>query len=180
MPEGREAIPRELERDLLIEAGYRCAIPTCRTVAPLEIDHIDDYAGVKEHKFENMIVLCRNCHGLKGDKRRQLDRKALGQYKANLSVLNNRYGDLERRVLQYFADNADKKEITLSGGMGLQLSHLIRDGYLERLEQSLRVKIDQADVFPMIENYRLTQAGREFINHWLAAQPLDDTEAESE
>ena len=77
MPEGRPAIPRELERALFVEAGHRCAIPTCGAVAPPVIEHIDDWATVKEHRFENMIVLCANCHGLKGDGPRKLDRNAL-------------------------------------------------------------------------------------------------------
>jgi hypothetical protein len=63
VPEGRD-IPRPLRRQALIEAGHRCAIPTCRQY-PVEVDHIDDYANVKEHRFENLIVLCRNCHGRK-------------------------------------------------------------------------------------------------------------------
>jgi hypothetical protein len=72
VPEGRPPIPAELERSLFLEAGYRCAIPTCRAVAPLTIDHIEDWANVKEHKFINMLVLCRNCHGIKGEGPRKL------------------------------------------------------------------------------------------------------------
>jgi hypothetical protein len=103
MPQGRPAIPRELERELFVEAGYRCAIPTCRAVAPLVIEHIADWAEVREHKFENTIVLCANCHGLKGEGQRQLSRAALRQYKANLGLLNHRYSALERRLLEDFA-----------------------------------------------------------------------------
>jgi hypothetical protein len=103
------------------------------------------------------------------------------QYKTNLSVLNSRYGDLERRVILYFADNPDKDELTLSGGMGLLLTYLIRDGYLEQLKPSFPIHTDDmTDVFQMLENYHLTRAGRELISHWVAAQPLDDTELEPE
>lgn len=49
----------------MVEADHRCAIPTCRAVAPLVFEHIEDWAKVREHKFENMIVLCANCNGLK-------------------------------------------------------------------------------------------------------------------
>ena len=38
----RPAVPADLELDLLIEAGHRCAIPTCRATASLQIEHIDD------------------------------------------------------------------------------------------------------------------------------------------
>ena len=66
MPKPLE-ISNALERALMIEAGYRCAIPTCRTVQPLQIEHIEDYSKVQKHEFANMLVLCANCHGMKGE-----------------------------------------------------------------------------------------------------------------
>jgi 5-methylcytosine-specific restriction endonuclease McrA len=62
MSDDRPAIPAGLERDLMIEAGYRCAV--CKTTEPLVIDHIIEWAVVQKHEFENMIVLCGNCHGV--------------------------------------------------------------------------------------------------------------------
>ncbi|GIH16065.1 HNH endonuclease signature motif containing protein [Rugosimonospora africana] len=63
MPDGRPAIPRDLQRRVLIEAGHRCAIPTCQAT-PIQIAHITDWSIVKEHKFENLIALCPTCHAL--------------------------------------------------------------------------------------------------------------------
>jgi hypothetical protein len=37
----RITIPPRLRLDMLIEAGYRCAVPTCRTILTLELHHID-------------------------------------------------------------------------------------------------------------------------------------------
>lgn len=54
-------MPRELKRALLVEAGHRCVISTCRAI-PVELAHIVPWAKVREHTFENMIVLCPNCH----------------------------------------------------------------------------------------------------------------------
>jgi len=173
MPQSREAIPRELERALLMEAGYRCAIPTCRVTGPLEIDHIDDYARVQEHRFENMIVLCRNCHGLKGDRRRQLDRKALRQYKANLAIINGRYGDLERRVLLHFAENPRSDVIDLPGGLDMLLMYLMRDHLLEPVPMPISFALGGGAFVPM-RRYTITPAGRDFLKHWIAAEPLDD------
>jgi hypothetical protein len=135
----------------MIEAGHRCAIPTCRTVGPLEIEHIDDWAKVREHRFENMIVLCANCHGRKGERRGQIDRKSLRRYKTNLTVLNSRYSDVERRVLEVFAmqrrqlaptfvavlkerlatDWVRGLSIQLPGSLRMMMMYLIQDGYVE-------------------------------------------------
>jgi|ERR1022692_109825 hypothetical protein len=169
MPNRRDHIPRELERALLIESGHRCAIPTCRAVAPLEIDHIDDWARVREHKFENMIVLCRNCHGLKGDGPRQLNRQALRQYKVNLGVVNSRYGDTERRVLEFFANNPLVNDIMLPGGLDILLLYLIKDGLLAKPPPAGGIYFGSV---PMHQPYFLTEAGREFVSRWSAAQPV--------
>jgi hypothetical protein len=56
---------------------------------------------VKEHKFENMIVLCAVCHARKADTSnpRHINRTSLKQIKATLMMLNGRYSDLERRII---------------------------------------------------------------------------------
>jgi len=78
----RPPIPRPLRREVLVESGYRCAIPTCRQI-PIEIHHIIPWATNQEHSFENLISLCRNCHGLY--ERDEIDRTAMQRYKTNLS-----------------------------------------------------------------------------------------------
>ena len=79
----RPKIPAELKRRVLCEAGHRCAIHTCRQIE-VEIHHIVPWSKCQEHKYENLIALCPNCHKMaeKGD----IDRKALRIYKANLPL----------------------------------------------------------------------------------------------
>lgn len=83
MPEKRPAVPRALARRLLIEAGHRCAIPTCRA-HPVELAHISPWSRVRSHAFDNMIALCPNCHTRfdRGD----IDQLAMRHYKAALSA----------------------------------------------------------------------------------------------
>ncbi|MFF2042982.1 HNH endonuclease [Kitasatospora sp. NPDC058170] len=78
MSEQRPAVPRPLARRLLVEAGHRCAIPTCRADL-VELAHIRPWAEVRCHEFDNMIVLCPNCHTRfdRGD----IDRMAMREYK---------------------------------------------------------------------------------------------------
>ncbi|MFJ2292124.1 HNH endonuclease [Streptomyces sp. NPDC087894] len=178
MPEGRPAIPAELRRQVLVEAGHRCAVPTCRQ-HPVDIEHIVDWAKVKKHEFENLIALCPTCHRRKGDGPDQIDRKALRQYKANLSVLNSRYSDLERRLIELYAgilrtgkvDPSNAPVIQLSAGSWLHLMYLIRDGYLRQVQTGgARLEIGGVTA---VETFQLTPAGVELVQRWAAAQPLD-------
>lgn len=152
----------------MIEAGYRCAVPTCRTVAPLEIDHIEDYARVGKHDFSNMIVLCANCHRLKGDGPRNLDRKALRIVKANLALINQRYNDTERRILEYFAENPDAEAVLLPETPVL-FGYLLKDGLIEGqdrdrgVETALSVETNDGQVHFITRGYALTEEGHRFV-----------------
>ncbi|MGI5201642.1 HNH endonuclease [Spirillospora sp. CA-108201] len=180
MPENRPHIPAELERALFHEAGHRCAIPTCRQYEPLTVEHIEDWAKVEEHKFENLIVLCYNCHMRKKSKPspRHLDRKALRQYKANLGLLNSRYGDFERRVIEVFSMNPGSRVITLTGGSDTNAIHLMR---LLQDEMLAVVQAQPGDVrfvnggVPTVEKYYLTDSGLELVEQWKTAQPIKST-----
>lgn len=79
----RPPIPADLRRQVLLEAGHRCAIHTCRHL-DVDVHHIVPWAQKSEHRFENLIALCPNCHrrAEKGD----IDRKSLRLYKARLAA----------------------------------------------------------------------------------------------
>ncbi|MBI5175419.1 MAG: DUF3298 domain-containing protein [Candidatus Melainabacteria bacterium] len=84
MSQNRPPIPKAIQRAVLIEAGHRCAIHTCR-YTNVEIHHICPWEQCQEHRFENLIALCPNCHD-RADKG-EIDRKSLLFYKARLMSL---------------------------------------------------------------------------------------------
>jgi hypothetical protein len=181
-------IPVALRRLVLVEAGHRCAIPTCRQ-HPVEVDHIEDWARVKEHRFENLIALCPTCHTRKGEKPGQIDRASLKIYKANLGILNSRYGELERRVLEVFAwrrqQGLEDTLIQLSGTDRISMMYLVQDGYVEIMAPGkayITIRDGQWSAYatdvevggaPIFEHYRLTEAGKKFLETWLEARPID-------
>lgn len=77
----RPAIPAELRRAVLVEAGHRCAIPRCRSTQ-IDIHHITPWEQSARHDYENLIALCPNCHRRAHNE--EIDRKALRLYKAQL------------------------------------------------------------------------------------------------
>ncbi len=174
MPQGREPIPATVKRAVLVEAGHRCAIPTCRQV-PVEIAHIVPYAKKRDNSFDNLIALCPTCH-TRFDSG-QIDRQSMRQYKANLSVVSSRYSDLERRLIEHFVDNPRQDTIFLPGELQLLLGYLVKDGLLE-----VKTKLVPAIGGSIFTNdeYYLTRAGKEFVGHLRGNEPLAETIAWAE
>lgn len=165
--EQRPPIPAELKREVLVEAGHRCAIPTCRQV-PVELAHISPWAQRKEHRFDNLIALCPTCH-TRYD-RGEIDRKSMLVYKHNLSILNSRYGELEQRVLRTFAENPQHNQIWLPGGLDILLMYLLQDGLLADTGQNSGVILSG---MPSQKLYAITSKGRGFIKQWLGGSEIE-------
>lgn len=164
----RPMIPTALERAVKIEAGHRCAIPTCR-YPRVEIAHIVPWAEVKEHQFENLIALCPNCHELY-DKDKKIDRQAMLIYKSNLGLLHHRYSEYERRILELFCNQPQANIIQLPGLSETHVFYLLKDGFLVKTEKN------SGCIFagvPTWEEFLLSDKGRQFIEDWKKARFLE-------
>jgi hypothetical protein len=162
----RPPLPRQLERDVLMEAGHRCAIPTCKQT-PVMIAHIVPYSEVKNHTFDNLIALCPTCHKRYDDG--DIDRKSMRLYKAKLSIINNMYGDLEKRLLEYFVEHPEISEVPLiaSKENEIQLMYAVRDGLIRWVREENGSGADFANTY-MLAVYEITPKGKEFIRKWLS------------
>jgi hypothetical protein len=155
---------------VLVEAGHRCAIPTCRQI-PVELHHIEPWSKVKEHTFENLIALCPTDHAraTKGE----IDRKAMRIYKQNLAVLNSRYGELERRLLDQFAEHQGEiNAIEFASERDFDFYYLMRDGLLVRqnAQDNSSVFINGIQQGPW--HYVLTQDGEKLLARWVDGKIL--------
>ena len=74
-------------QQVLIEAGFHCANPICRSILTLELHHIDWVKDGGGNRLENLIALCPNCHSLhtKG----HIPREAIEVWKSILTSINN-------------------------------------------------------------------------------------------
>ena len=92
------------------------------------------------------------------------------QYKANLSVINSRYGDLEQRVLRIFAENPQVSVIYLPGGLDILLMYLLEDNLISDTGETSGVYISGV---PSSKAYAITTSGRAFIDKWFSAKEID-------
>jgi hypothetical protein len=172
MANNRPAIPAALERDLMIEAGYRCAV--CKGTDALEIDHISEWTVVQKHEFENMIVLCPNCHARKQNSNdpRHINRLSLQRIKSNLMMLNARYSDLERRIIECFQEEISTNPepapfVMIPSRLSLLVKYIIRDGFVTPVEYHSAMTMSFSDGTVVRDDnlkLTLTAAGRRFID----------------
>jgi hypothetical protein len=153
-------------REVLVEAGYRCAIPACGQTQ-IEVHHIDgDRAN---HAFENLIVLCRNDHYRA--ERGEIDKKAIRIYKNNLGLISGRYSDMERRLLKFFVDNPSVDQFDFDRQMEFDLLYLLQDGLLAKAGEEIHMR--SGNFVQGFFTYALTTAGKEFVHRLARGQSLD-------
>jgi hypothetical protein len=178
MPDGRPAIPRPLQRRLKEEAGYRCAIPRCGQIVGLVYAHIEPWAVVQEHTFDNLIVLCTTCH-TRFDIVKDIPKRSVIQYKRNLSLLSHRYTQVENQVLRHFGKIAAEGGLrpgdygyAIHPGMTLLFTNLFEDGLFTTQAIDQGVNITVQGVEPNIALVP-TNEGSDFIIKMVEAGDLE-------
>lgn len=162
----RPPIPSKLKRRILVEAGHRCAIPTCRHPTT-EIAHIVPWNKVKKHEYENLIALCPNCHA-RADKG-EIDRRSLRIYKRILQRLTDRYDKFELNVLNELRLG---KPVIMAGNMLLLIKNLLDE---ELVSINTDIEVDGVTYsvsignIPLNVEILLTDKGKQFIDEWIKA-----------
>ena len=164
----RENVPIGTQRNVLIEAGHRCAIPTCRQ-HPVDIHHIVPYAESRDNSFGNLIALCTQCHA-RFHRTKEIDQKSLRIYKHNLGLLNQRYGEFERRALELFCENEETNAIRLAGLSELQVFYLLKDGLLAKNGKHSNILLGGIRTW---EEYQLTDQGKALVEDLKQARSLE-------
>lgn len=155
----RVSIPAKLKRKILIEAGHRCAIPTCR-FPTTEIAHIEPYSKVKEHVYDNLIALCPNCHTRFDNG--EIDKQSMLIYKSKLIFLSDRYSSYELNVLYHLSK---ENKVIVYGH--LSIKNILDDGLVVNVHDicyfTYTDGTKELQEFVII----LTTKGKEFIQKWI-------------
>jgi hypothetical protein len=108
-----------------MEAGYRCAVPTCRTILALDLHHIVDLQDGGGDDVSNLLALCPTCHALYT--RGTITRDAIHSWKGILVALNQAF-DKESISNLLFLKGVGPNGPFISGDGVLKFSHLISAG----------------------------------------------------
>src|SRR5918996_318262 len=160
MTRSRTKIPAAVRVEVLIEAGYRCAVPTCRTVIPVHLPHIDEVSEGGGHVASNLIVLCPTCHGLYHSG--QISKEAVRVYKCMLVAFNHGLGKAAIDDLLFLHRHSP----VLSWDGVLRFASLIVAG-LVRVEENIHVPPIGRPV-PQWTGHRvhLSEKGKLLVEAW--------------
>ena len=159
MNERRPDIPAELRRRVLVEAGNRCAIPTCRYL-DVDIHHIEPWKECREHSYENLIALCPNCH--RRVEKGEIDRKSQRMYKANLRIAHDKFSQFEIDTLFALSETPEGKGIPWPAYLNLLLKRLFDAEYV-RLHEVGGTQMMLGKIKLTPDMLAITDGGRKFV-----------------
>lgn len=81
----RIPIPKETQRELLVECGHQCSVPFCFEKSNITFHHIN--RDPSDNRESNVIVFCPNHHAMAD--RGKIDRKECMSYKERLKQMVN-------------------------------------------------------------------------------------------
>jgi len=160
MAEERAPISAELRRRVLLEAGHRCAIPTCRHI-DVDVHHIVPWEQCKKHEYENLIALCPNCH--RRAEQGHIDRKSLRAYKANLRLAHDKFSNFEIDVIFGLREAGRGTAFQLPECMILLVKRIL-DAQLITLDRPTDLVATLAGMSFAPLAIALSQRGEEFID----------------
>lgn len=181
----RTSIPDSTRALVLLEAGYKCANPTCRHILTLELHHI---VWVKEgggNEPSNLLSLCPNCHSL--HTHGHIPAQAIHTWKSLLLALNSSNHGTADLLLVLVADEARTREPVTEKrfnlpyrftGDGLPaLAGLLTSGIIEISKHFSGVNAWGSSMFSF--EVQLTEKGRTLVAAWQAGRSLPDTSGDN-
>lgn len=160
----RTPIPEDIRRAVLIEAGYRCAVPTCRGLLVLDLHHLVPVRDGGENAAGNLLALCPTCHAM--HERGKIDPEAVRSWKAMLVSLNAAFDRVSIDLLLLLRDikSNGQEALAVSGdGVGRYAS-LIFSGFAEyRSKGGLRGGLHE-DRFEV----RISEKGLRLLEAWFS------------
>ena len=156
-PKERKRLSNKVITSVLTEAGYRCAVPTCRGILAIDLHHIWQVSADGDNTPTNLIALCPTCHALYH--RGTIKEESIYTYKSMLVSLSNAF-DLEAIDKLLFLDACPENFLIISGDGVLRFARLIAADLVD-----VAMKANNANQL-VTYNVSLSKKGRHLITAW--------------
>lgn len=159
----RRALPVDVRRLVLHEAGYKCGNPACHSILTLDIHHLERVSDGGVDSADNLLALCPNCHALhhRGD----IPAESVRAWKMLLLTINEAY---DRKTLDLLATLNRVENVYVSGDGLFSYAGLIAGGLID-VNQWGHAMFDHRWGF-QTPTYRVsvTERGRRLLTAWRA------------
>jgi len=156
MTQKRKKIQTDIVTAVLTEAGYRCAVPTCRAILAIDLHHMVEVAEGGGNALTNLIALCPTCHAL--FHRGVISRESIYSWKSILVALSQAF-DLEAIDNLLFLSKLMPKQLAISGDGVLKFARLIAADLA-----AFRLLMQNGPL--LLYEVGLTQKGQLLIDAW--------------
>jgi hypothetical protein len=143
---------------VLTEAGYRCAVPTCRNILAIDLHHLVEISQEGPDEPANLIALCPTCHAL--FHRGVIKRESIAIWKGMLVALSHAFDTQAIDDLLFLYKLP--ADFLVSGDGVLKFSRLIAADLATFLRWRWREDGDYTFTYRVL----LTQKGRHLVEAW--------------
>jgi hypothetical protein len=157
----RQSLTTVVMIQVLTEAGYRCAVPTCRNILAIDLHHLVQVSEGGGNEPGNLIALCPTCHALYH--RGTILKESLYAWKMMLVSLSRAF-DVPTIDDLLFLSTPEAQRLQVSGDGVLRFSRLIVAG-LATLQSTRFVPAGSLHVVV------LTPRGQQLIDAWRSGKP---------
>ena len=156
----------------LTEAGYRCAVPTCRGILALDLHHLVPVKDDGGNEPSNLIALCPTCHALY--ERGTIKKESLALWKAILVTLGNAFDKESIDNLLFLHSLRGRESPIISGDTVFRFSKLIsarlvtftrRDRRMNGF-RGLKTAASGVEMVPLGYTLTLTNKGKLIVDAW--------------
>jgi len=153
----RKKLPTQVQQAVLIESGYRCAVPTCRGILAIDLHHIVEVSEDGGDDVGNLLALCPTCHALYH--RKVISRDAIYAWKGVVVALNQAF-DRDAIDLLLFLGTANTiAQLRVDGTGVLRFARLIAAGLV-----GFVLAIQNGPL--LLYQVGFTPKGLAFVNAW--------------
>ena len=156
-PIERKSLNLRTRTAVLTEAGYRCAVPTCRGILALDLHHMYQVSDGGGDDPSNLIALCPTCHALYH--RGTISKDAIYSYKSMLVAISRAF-DLEGIDRLLFLNGVARDIVVVSGDGLLYFSRLIAAGLV-----SFEMKANNNGLI-VTYTVNISEKGRQMVDAW--------------
>ena len=152
----RKKVPHAVTVAVLTEAGYRCAVPTCRTILAIDLHHMVEVAEGGSNEVGNLLALCPTCHAL--FHRGEIARDSIYAWKCVLVSLSHAF-DFAALDQLLFLNKLETANLRVSGDGVLQFARLIAAGLA-----TFKLFMQNGPI--LLYEVTLTDRGKALVDAW--------------